>query len=43
MCPHLTGEAHQRVILSISVMLAGSAAFMCGISRAVSSGDWSGM
>jgi len=30
MCPHLmTGEAHQRVILlSISVMLAGSAAFM---------------
>jgi hypothetical protein len=45
MCPHLkTGEAHQRVILlSISVMIGGSAAFTCGISRAVNSGDWSGM
>jgi len=40
----MSGEAHQHVILlSIPVMLAGSAALMCGISEAVSSGDWSGM
>jgi hypothetical protein len=30
-------------LLSLSVILAGSASFMCGISRAVGSGDWSGM
>jgi hypothetical protein len=38
MCPNLTTT--RDFMSSISVMLAGTADFMCGITRTVSLGDW---